>query len=94
MALKQTAASSSGVATIDRVAQNADRIQVGIAGESGTGTITLTVRTPCSGQAFRSVVDGTIDVSDPQDVYIIGKVNAVKATSSESGDSFELVVVG
>lgn len=91
---KQVVASSSGVATATQIVQSGPFVQVGIANESGSGTITLTVKTPNSGGAFRSIVDGTIAVSDPIDVYINGKVTEIKATSDNSGDSFDLVIVG
>jgi len=91
---KQTAASSSGVATIETVIQTGSRVQVGIGNESGSGTITITVRTPASGNAYRSIQDGTISVGSPEDVYIDGRILGVKATSDNSGDSFDLVVSG
>lgn len=89
---KQEAESSSGVATVKQISRSGERIQVGIANESGSGTITLTAVTPTSGGAFRSIVSGTIDVSDPTDIYILGAVTSIKATSSNTGDTFRLVV--
>jgi hypothetical protein len=86
--------SSSGVATATQVRQSGDRFQVSLLNATGSGTVTITVRPGSKIDAFESITDGTISVSNPTTLYVIGKVNAVKATSSNSGDSFTLEVLG
>lgn len=88
-----TAASSSGVATATGVRQTNGMVQVSLANASGSGTATLTVR-PVGSKTYESVVDGTISVGATTTVTINGWVNSVRATSDNSGDTFDLVVVG
>lgn len=87
------AASASGVATAEQVRQTNPFIQVSLKDASGSGTATITVR-PDGSRTFESVVDGTIDVGAPTSLTIQGFVNAVKATSDNTGDTFTLIVVG
>lgn len=84
--------SVAGVAVADGFPSSGDKIQVTTKNiTTGTGTVTITVRAG-NDQAYKSIVDGTIDLAAPIGLIIEGKFTGVKATSSSSGDVFELEV--
>ena len=93
MAQSFKADSSSGVATVRQIPKSGPFVQVSLLNASGSGTVTLTVLPGSKIDAFEEVTDGTIDVGSPSTVTITGWVSAVKATSSNSGDTFTLEVV-
>ena len=88
---KETAASASGVASIDVASWHGKYFQVSVIGITGTSTVTVTV-TPAGGDAYEALVDGTIDLSAPTTVTITGNLDSVKATAATGTDVFTLVV--
>jgi hypothetical protein len=92
LTLQNEAASASGVATLTKFPRSGPQIQVSLRVRTGTGTVTITVQ-PAGKKEFESVTDGTIDASAPTSLTIDGAISAVKATSSQSSDDFDLIVV-
>lgn len=90
--LSKVADSESGVAEIKGIAMSGDKFQVSVQNvTTGTGTATITVK-PGSDDEYQSIVDGTITMSAPIALVIEGSVNAVKCTSTNSGDVYRLEV--
>ena len=91
----KSADSSSGVATVDISGWFVSKVQVSIHDvTTGTGTVTLTAM-PAGTDEFQPITDGTADLSDSGAVLtftIDGNVSQIKATSSQSGDAFTLLV--
>lgn len=85
------AASSSGVAEITDL-QGGNTVQISCVPISGSSIVTVTVKPALAG-AYQSVVDGTIDLAAPQTCLLEGRIEAIKATAANSGDSFDLIVV-
>ena len=92
--MRSEADSASGEAIVTNVAQTTGRVQVSLLRASGSGTVTVSVRPGTKVDGYEAVEDGTIDVSSPTTIIIDGDVNAVKAASDNSGDSFTLEVIG
>ena len=90
-AASKTAASSSGVATIDVAGWYGRSFQISTTGITGTSTVTITVK-PAIGDAYESVVDGTIDLGSPTTLTLTGNLDSIKATAATGTDVFTLVV--
>lgn len=86
------AASVSGVAEIDNVGPSSTSIQISCVPVSGSSVVTITVK-PALVDSYQSVQDGEIDLASPTTLVVAGRIDAVKATAANSGDSFDLVVV-
>ena len=81
----------SGVAFIELIPYKGDYLQVACQDVTGSGTVTITVK-PANCDEYQSVEDGEIDLSDPIAVRITGHVDAIKCTSSNTGDAFTMVI--
>lgn len=90
----KVAAAVGGVAEVDGLASSGGSIQVSCKNITGDGTITLTGK-PGNDKVYRSIESGAdaIDLTDPIAVVIDGRFAAIKATSSNSEDEFELEVL-
>ena len=83
----------SGSAAVEDAGWYANAYQVELYGVTGTGTVTISVRTKKSG-AY-GVTSKTIDLSDDSAsrVFIVdGQYSGIKAESDNSGDAFTLAV--
>ena len=85
------AVAASGVATAGVYGLRAGRIQVSVTGVTGSGTVTLTAQ-PFGSDSYEAVEGGTIDLSAQTTLIVDGLIKNLKATSSNSGDAFTLVV--
>lgn len=85
--------SSTGAAEATQIMCSGDRFQVSAKRiTTGTGTLTITVK-PGTDTEYRSIVNGTIDLTAPIPLIIEGRVNAVKAVSDSGSDVYELEVM-
>ncbi|MFT5766756.1 MAG: hypothetical protein ACI9DH_000575 [Halioglobus sp.] len=89
-AASKTAASDSGVATIDVSGWYGRLFQLSFVGITGVSIVTITV-TPASGDHYEEIEDNTVTLSATRTVTISGNLDSVKATAATSTDVFTLV---
>lgn len=91
--LEFTAVAVSGVATVENAGWYAKSHQVELFGVTGSGTVTVSVRSKKSGQY--GVSGKTIDLSDSaasRFVIVDGQYSGIKAASDNAADAFTLAV--